>query len=198
MKRKNIIFGIATMSVFAVLSCGSKDSSKDKQDTQQVTVNILGTDDPAAPKTEKGVIDMLQKAYHDANILSTTDDLTDPDICIDLFGKYCSRVFNEKMNEICDIQDSTGVKFPQIPDQIGMFVYWEGDTVTIKDIDVAINGDTAIASYNLSNGKKDMMTVVELVYEDAKWHFNDWQQIGPFTLNTMKAMDEYLETNRKR
>lgn len=193
-----MMVGIAAMSVFVMMSCGSKDGSKEnkaQEGTEQVAENEDEEDaDEAAPKTEEGVIAMLEEAYSDANIISQPEDEMEPNI--DLFALYCSKEINEKMEQIREIEVNTGEKFDAIPDELGMFIYWEGATVTLKDMDVDIDGDTATATYNVSNGSDELITVVDLVYEDGQWHIDNWQQIGMLALDVKERMDEFIEEHK--
>ncbi len=192
-----MMIGIAAMSVCVMMSCGSKEANKDKESTEQVAEgenNEEESDDEAAPKTEEGVIAMLQEAYSDANLISQPEDDMEPNL--DLFGMYCSKDFNEKIEQIRNIEANTGEKFNVISDPLGMFIYWEGATVSMNDIDVDVDGETAIASYTLTNGEDEMITVVDLVYEDGQWRIDEWEQIGKFTLNLKETMNEFIESNK--
>lgn len=192
-----MMIGIAAMSVFVMMSCGSKDANKDKESTEQVAEaenDEEEMDDETAPKTEEGVIAMLQEAYADANLISQPEDDMEPNL--DLFSMYCSKDFNEKVEQIRSIEVNTGEKFNVISDPMGMFIYWEGATVKMKDIDVDVDGDTAIATYNLTNGEDEMITVVDLVYEDGQWRIDEWEQIGQFALHLKDTMNEFIESNQ--
>ena len=200
MKRKLFVFAIAALSVCVMASCGKKDSSKEnaeKANTENVESEPEETDEEdVAPKTEEGVIAMLQEAYADANLVSQPEDDMEPNI--DLFGEYCSKSFNEKLNRIreIDADKEWGAKYELLKDELGQFIYWEGSTVEMKDIDVTIDGDTANATYLLTNGEDELMTEVELVYEDGQWHINNWLQIGMMALDVQENMDEYIQENQ--
>ena len=192
-----MMIGIAAMSVCVMMSCGSKDANKEKESTEQVAESEDIDEDyeeADAPKTEEGVIAMLQEAYSDANLVSHPEDDMEPNL--DLYGMYCSKEFNEKIDQIRSIEVETGEKFDQYPDPVGMFIFWEGQTVTLKDIDVDIDGDTATATYNVSNGEEELITVVQLVYEDGQWRIDEWSQIGMLTLNMKETMDEFIEAHQ--
>lgn len=193
-----MMLGIAAMSVFVMMSCGSKDGSKENK-TEEGTEQVAENEDDEyadedASKTEEGVIAMLEEAYSDANIISQPEDEMEPNI--DLFALYCSKEINEKMEQIREIEVSTGEKFDAIPDELGMFIYWEGATVTLNDMDVDIDGDTATATYNVSNGSDELITVVDLVYEDGQWRIDNWQQIGMLALDVKERMDEFIEEHK--
>ena len=193
-----MMLGIAAMSVFVMMSCGSKDGSKENK-TEEGTEQVAENEDDEyadedAPKTEEGVIAMLEEAYSDANIISQPEDEMEPNI--DLFALYCSKEINEKMEQIREIEVSTGEKFDAIPDELGMFIYWEGATVTLNDMDVDVDGDTATATYNVSNGSDELITVVDLIYEDGQWHIDNWQQIGMLALDVKERMDEFIEEHK--
>ncbi len=195
MKRKLFLMVIAAVSVLVMASCGQKGSN-DNSSADQVTAEDeeLDEDDAPAPKTEEGVIAMLQSVYTDANLVSQPED--DMEVNLDLFGMYCSRDFNEKVHQIRSIESRTGNHFEVIPDELGMFIYWEGQTVSISDIDVAVDGNEASATYNLSNGEDEMMTAIELVYENGQWRIDDWEQIGMLSVNIKAMMDEFIEENQ--
>ena len=193
-----MMIGIAAMSVCVMTSCGSKDANKEKESTEQVAESDDSDEideDAPAPKTEEGVIALLQEAYADANLISQPeDDECEPNL--DLFGMYCSKEFNEKMDEIRSIEVNTGEEFDQITDALGLFVFWEGSTVTPKDFDIDIDGDRAYANYNVSNGNEELLTVLQLVYEDGQWRIDDWEQIGMMALNLREKMDEFIEAHK--
>lgn len=195
MKRTFIVFGIAAMSVFVMISCGSKDASKDKESTEQVAegneeATEEAEEDEAAPKTEEGVIAMLEEAYADANLISQPED--DMEVNLDLYGMYCSKDFNDKVEKVRSIEASTGEKFTAFEDALGMFVYWDGSTVTMKDASAWVDGDTAGASYVLTNGDEEMETVVNLVYEDGQWRIDNWEQIGKFGIDPKGTMEDFI------
>ena len=152
-------------------------------------------EDAPAPKTEEGVIALLQEAYEDANLISQPDE-DDCEPNLDLFGMYCSKEFNEKMEEIRRIEVSSGDEFDRITDEAGMFVYWEGQKSSPKDFDVEIEGNRAYATYNVSNGDDELITVIQLVYEDGQWRIDDWEQIGMLVINLREAMDEFIEAHK--
>lgn len=199
MKRTFIVFGIAAMSVFVMMSCGSKDASKDKESTEQVADENVEADDEAdedeaAPKTEEGVIAMLQQAYADANLVSKPEDDMEPNL--DLFGMYCSKDLNDKVEQIRSIEVSTGDKFEAFPDLSSFFIYWEGSTATMKDASAWVDGDTASASYVLTNGEEEMETSVNLVYEDGQWRIDNWEQIGKFGIDPKGTMEDFIEAHK--
>jgi hypothetical protein len=66
----------------------------------------------------------------------------------------------------------------------------------MKDIDVTLDGDTADATYNLTNGEDELFTDVELVYEDGQWRINNWLQTGQFALDMQENMDWYIQENQ--
>lgn len=197
MKKTFMMIGIAAMSVCVMTSCGSKDANKEKEGTEQVAENEGNEDDEdaPAPKTEEGVIALLQEAYEDANLISQPDE-DDCEPNLDLFGMYCSKEFNEKMEEIRRIEVSSGDEFDRITDEAGMFVYWEGQKSSPKDFDVEIEGNRAYATYNVSNGDDELITVIQLVYEDGQWRIDDWEQIGMLVINLREAMDEFIEAHK--
>lgn len=201
MKRKLFVFAVAALSVCVMASCGKKDSSKEsaeKADTENVEGESEEESDEEgdAPKTKEGVIALLQQAYDDANLVSQPQDDMEPNL--DLFAMYCSKSFNEKINKIreIDADKEWGEKYYLIKDELGAFIYWEGSTVTMKDIDVTLDGDTADASYNLTNGEDELFTDVELVYEDGQWRINNWLQTGQFALDMQENMDWYIQENQ--
>lgn len=193
-----MMIGIAAMSVCVMTSCGSKDANKEKEGTEQVAESDNSEEmdeDAPAPKTEEGVIALLQEAYSDANLISQpADDDCEPNL--DLFGMYCSKAFNEKMDEIRSIEVSSGDEFDQIPEPVGLFVFWEGSTVSLKDFDVDIDGDRAYATYNVTNGNDELISALQLVYEDGQWRIDDWEQIGMLVLNLRERMDEFIEAHK--
>lgn len=200
MKRKLFVFAIAAMSACAMVSCGSKSGSSEnvqKASAEKVESENIPeeSDEDVAPKTEEGVIAMLKEAYQDASLIANPEDDMEPNL--DLFGMYCTADFNELINQIraIDAQKEDGSGF--FLDDYALWNYWgPGNTVTPKDIDVTIDGDTAEATYQLSNGTEEQTTTVSLAYVDGKWLISDWQQIGMNGVSMVEAMSEYIEENK--
>ena len=74
--------------------------------------------------------------------------------------------------------------------------FWDEGTVTPKDFDVQVEGDTADATFELVHGKETVTQSVSLVYEDGQWRVNDWLQRGMDAVSKVEQMKEYIEENK--
>lgn len=185
------------MAVCMMVSCGSKDNSKAKEEnaTEQAENAIeaeAADDEDAAPKTKEGVIAMLREAYDDVNIiLAPPEDDCEPNI--DLVACYCSRAFNDLVGKVREVDAAKDFEDPFFEDWSRMWNFWDKGPVTPKDFDVDIDGDTAEATFELAYGKESATQVVALVYEDGQWRVNDWEQRGMDAVSMVEKMKEYIE-----
>ncbi len=200
MRKSLFVFGIAALSVCMMVACGSKGGSNDKEkaDTEQVAEESDDEetdDEAAAPKTEAGVLAMLQEAYSDANLVAKPEDGMEPNI--DLNAMYCSKAYNEKVEKIraIDAKRTDNQCVHLLNPETLNWIYWEGQTVEMINARADVEGDTADAWYYLTNGENAILTNVQLVYEDGQWRINDFVQIGQLIINMMESMDEYIAEN---
>lgn len=201
MKRKLFLMAIAAVSVLVMMSCGSK-AADNGNDNDVISVDQgdpeeeIDEDEAPAPKTEEAVLDMLREAYADANLVSHPVDEMEPNL--DLYGMYCSKAFNKKLEQIraIDAGKPVGARCEMFDNELSNWIYWEGATVTITNASADVDGDTADATYFLTNGDDTMLTNVLLIYENGQWRIDNWVQIGEFEFDLRVAMDEYIEENR--
>jgi hypothetical protein len=191
--RKNLfLMTIAAVSVCVMVACGSKSSSNKVESASQPepAKEEVGYGEEDAPKTAEGVIAMLKEAYEEVNILTNpSDDESEPNI--DLVAEFCSKDFNElrdKMRE-AEVNGKPGI----VEDWNAMWTFWDEGTITPEDFDVSVDGDTAEATFNLTNGDDNVTYCVSLVYEDGQWRVSDWTQRGMDGLSLVERMTEYLE-----
>ena len=201
MSRKTLLIAIAALSVCTMMACGSKDSSKDNENVGSSQVadaaDEMTDDEEDAPKTKEGVIAMLKEAYDDVNIIYGPRDEDDLEPNIDLFGMYCSKSFRELIDQVREIEakkDSGDDYF--FTDWNALWHFWDEGTVTPKDFDVQVEGDTADATFELVHGKETVTQSVSLVYEDGQWRVNDWLQRGMDAVSKVEQMKEYIEENK--
>ena len=200
MKRKLYLFAIAAVSVCVMTACGSKDSSKDKEKagTEKVAEgNDEGDEDDgeeAAPKTKEGVIAMVRSLYDDANtIYSPSEDGMEANI--DLVGEYCSKKFNELVSQIREIDVEKGE--PGLcEDWNGLLSFYDEAPIEPKDFDVTIDGNTAMANFELVHGDESATHSFALVYEDGQWRIDDIEQRGIDGYSKVEQMTEYIEENK--
>ena len=91
MKRKMFYVAIA-MTACVMVSCASKDANKE---VKAATENVAADQD----QTKKDIVEMLTKAYDDANQLAAPSE-DGMEANIDLFGQYCSASFNELLRKV--------------------------------------------------------------------------------------------------
>ena len=189
MKRNMFLIAIA-MTACVMVSCASKDANKE---VKAETENVAADQD----QTKKDIVEMLTKAYDDANVLATPSE-DGMEANIDLFGQYCSASFNELL---CKVRVACG----NLENQEDCFftdenMLWlgKGGKVKIENIDVDMK-DPVTASYDVVNedGTK-MTTEVSLVNENGAWKINDWLQRGMDGVSLVENMTEFVEKHTKK
>ncbi len=201
MKRKLFLMTLAAVSVCVMVACGSKSGNTEKANAQQaeLTTNENAgeedSDENAAPKTKDGVIAMLNAAYKDVNIVIGPRGEDDCEPNIDLVGQYCSKEFNDLCEKIREIEVKKG-GHALYEDWFDMWAFWDKGTVTPKDFDVTVDGNTADATFTLTHDNDSIICAVALVYEDGQWHVSDWLQRGKDALSHVERMKEYIEANK--
>ena len=188
MKRKLFIFATA-MIACVMVSCGPKSVNSVKAAPETAVAD--------QDQTTKDIVDMLTKAYTDANVLAEpSEDGMEPNI--DLFGQYCSASFNELLRKVrvaCgNLSDPEECFFSDE----NMIWLGKGGKVKIENIDVDMK-DPVTASYDVVNedGSK-METEVALVKENGEWKINDWLQRGMDGVSLVENMTEFVEKNTKK
>lgn len=209
MKKKWFLFAIAALTVCVMASCGNK-GSKDKSESND-TEQVENDDDPlteeevtdgvtTAPEedwTEEAVANMLRMAYDDVNVIygPRVDDM-EPNL--DLYAMYCTRDFNEMVNEIRAIdaqKDDIADCFFAEEDLI--WNYWGEGVVEPKNIQVTLlTGNMAEATFQLTHGQEWLQTKVALCYENGQWRIADWLQVGDDESSKRERMEVYLQVNR--
>ena len=167
------------------------DEEKTQQRKTVYVGNALNPGESQDPMDDRRTLGqkMAMKVVHDAFKLDSGIDDSISEM------KQHREDLTNQIREI-DADKEWGAKYELLKDELGQFIYWEGSTVEMKDIDVTIDGDTANATYLLTNGEDELMTEVELVYEDGQWHINNWLQIGMMALDVQDNMDEYIQENK--
>jgi len=187
---------IAAVSMCVMVACGSKSGSKNDESANQAeqAEEEVGYGEEDAPKTAEGVIAMLREAYEEVNIFTNPSDDDDCEPNIDLVAEFCSKEFNELRNKMREIDVKKGEP-GIVEDWNGFWSFWDEGTITPKDFDVNIDGDTGDATFTLTNGDESVIYSVSLIYEDGQWRVSDWTQRGIDGLSTVERLKEYIEEN---
>lgn len=189
MKRNMFLIAIA-MTACVMVSCASKDANKE---VKAATENVAADQE----QTKKDIVEMLTKAYDDANVLATPSE-DGMEANIDLFGQYCSASFNELLRKVrvaCGNLENQEDCF--FTDE-NMLWLGKGGKVKIENIDVDMK-DPVTASYDVVNedGTK-MTTEVSLVNENGAWKIKDWLQRGMDGVSLVENMTEFVEKHTKK
>ena len=188
---------IAAVSVCVMVACGSKSSSNNEKSAEQQaeqTEEEVGYGEEDAPKTAEGVIAMLNEAYEEVNLFTNPSDEDECEPNIDLVAEFCSKDFNdlrEKIREIVVNKDVPSI----IDDWNGIWSFWDEGTITPKDFDVNIDGDTGNAIFTLTNGDEEITYDVSVVYEDGQWRVSDWTQRGIDGYSIAERLSDFIEEN---
>jgi len=196
MRKKLFLMTIAAVSMCVMVACGSKSGSKNDESANQAeqAEEEVGYGEEDAPKTAEGVIAMLREAYEEVNIFTNPSDDDDCEPNIDLVAEFCSKEFNELRNKMREIDVKKGEP-GIVEDWNGFWSFWDEGTITPKDFDVNIDGDTGDATFTLTNGDESVIYSVSLIYEDGQWRVSDWTQRGIDGLSTVERLKEYIEEN---
>ena len=187
---------IAAVSACVMVACGAKSGSNNDEsaDLTEQDEEEVGYGEEDAPKTAEGVIAMLREAYDEVNLFTNPSDDDDCEPNIDLVAEFCSREFNDlrdRMREIDVNRGEPGI----VEDWNGFWSFWDEGIITPKDFDVDVDGDTADATFTLTNGEESVIYSVSLIYEDGQWRVSDWTQRGMDGLSTVDRMRDYIEEN---
>ena len=202
MKRKLFLFAIAAVSMCVMVACGSKDASKDKDQnaTEKVTEKAESDDsedgEEAAPKTEEGVVALINAIYEDVNIICGPRGEDDLEPNIDLVGQYCSKEFRELVDKIREIDANKGEEeFDLQGNWVGLWAFFD-PPFEVQDIDVSLDGDEASVSYFLKKGGEKVEMDYSVVYEDGQWRISDCDRIGMLAGSWVDRMNDYIEANQ--
>ena len=179
MKRKLFIIALVAVSVCVTVACGSKGSSKDNVEVQQVT-------DEAGSDVKKAITDLVNAVYNDINASGNVDMKK---LDIDLINKYGSKEFKElagKISEI-DLKKTADDSF-----SLSTWTFYDAP-VEVEKIEVNVDGNQGDVSFILKKGGEKVDMIFDVVLEDGKWLFSDCERTGMMAGSFVERMASYIE-----
>ena len=200
MKRKLFVIALAAVSVCVMMSCGSKDGSKEKADAELVAEEVGENEEADAEaddnaNAEEEIVAMINDIFDDSDIEYTTNEKGYQEAVIDLTTQFGSK-------KLCDLVEQVR-KIDADKDETEQFIAdWNWmlrcfDQGGVEDISVAnVDGNKAKVEYWVCNSGMRELYTLALVKEDGQWRVDDVLIMGGQHGSKVKEMKEYIEANQ--
>ena len=199
------MIALAVMSVCVMMSCGSKDGSKEKADAEKVAEETTEVAEEAIENEENGeeadvnaeeeIVAMINDIFDDSDIEYTTTEEGYLEAEIDLIMDFGSKKLCNLVEQVRKIDAGKDETEHFIPDWNWMLSCY--DQGGVEDITVeAVDGNTAKAKYWVSNGGRRELYELALVKEDGQWRVDDVLILGGEQGSKVEEMTKYIAENQ--
>ena len=193
------MIALAAVSVCVMVSCGSKDGSKEKADAEQVAEGA-SEDEKEAGKTdskaEEEIVAMINDIFDESNIEYSTNDEGYMEAEIDLITQYGSKRLCGLVEQVRKIDADKAEEDHFIADWNWLLSCWDIGLCEADDIDAAIDGNTAKVKYWISHSGQGALYELALVYEDGQWRVDDILTMGGEPGSKVEQMTKYINENK--